>query len=296
MSSLTTLRLQTGDDRSWYQPRYSLLPETLELTAGEEIAVRVALGNDGAVAWGATGRQAIALSYHWSDAATGRVIVYDGVRTPLPRELTPGDETIVTATVVAPPRPGRYVLQWDLVQEGFMWFSTRGAPTGDVSATVTPGTAVEVPPSSPPPVFPEPPREPTRLELWRAALQMWSASPIVGVGPDVFRHRYGPYLGRAQFDDRIHANSLYVETFATLGLLGSLALLGVIVTLALVVRRGWIAGGSDTRAVTAGAGIALAAFLIHGLVDYFFEFTSTYGLFWVVAGLAVVLASPRRRS
>ena len=33
--------------------------------------------------------------------------------------------------------------------------------------------------------------------------------------------------------------------------------------------------------------VALAAFWLHGFVDYFLEFTPTYALFWLLAGLVV---------
>jgi hypothetical protein len=36
-------------------------------------------------------------------------------------------------------------------------------------------------------------------------------------------------------------------------------------------------------------GAALLTFFLHGAVDYFMEFTPTYGLFWLVAGLLVGL-------
>jgi hypothetical protein len=44
--------------------------------------------------------------------------------------------------------------------------------------------------------------------------------------------------------------------------------------------------------VTLGA--ALVAFFLHGLTDYFFEFTAIYLQFWMVLGLlAALVQSPR---
>ena len=35
--------------------------------------------------------------------------------------------------------------------------------------------------------------------------------------------------------------------------------------------------------------LALAAYLVHGTLDYFLEFTPTYGLLWLLAGALVGL-------
>jgi hypothetical protein len=43
------------------------------------------------------------------------------------------------------------------------------------------------------------------------------------------------------------------------------------------------------RVLALGLSIALLSFFIHGLVDYFMEFTPTYSLFWLSAGLLIGL-------
>jgi SAM-dependent methyltransferase len=67
----------------------------------------------------------ILLSYHWLDARRGP-IEYDGVRTPLPRPVAPGESCAMTMRVRAPAKPGRYVLEIDLVEEDVSWFSRAG--------------------------------------------------------------------------------------------------------------------------------------------------------------------------
>jgi SAM-dependent methyltransferase len=67
----------------------------------------------------------ILLSYHWLDARRGPV-EYDGLRTPLPRPVPPGESCAVTMRVRTPAKPGRYVLEIDLVEEGVSWFSRAG--------------------------------------------------------------------------------------------------------------------------------------------------------------------------
>jgi hypothetical protein len=61
----------------------------------------------------------------------------------------------------------------------------------------------------------------------------------------------------------------------------------VLIPIALIAigRRQWRALQPTDRLLVSGLGAALLAFFLHGVVDYFMEFTPTYGLFWLIAGL-----------
>jgi len=60
-------------------------------------------------------------AYHWL-TPNGDAFIYEGHRTLLPSTLGPGREAIVPLHVVAPPEPGPYTLEMDLVHEGVRWF------------------------------------------------------------------------------------------------------------------------------------------------------------------------------
>jgi len=49
-----------------------------------------------------------------------------------------GASTAVTVELVAPDRPGRYVVRLDLVNEGVGWFGDGGSPVVDVGLEVDP--------------------------------------------------------------------------------------------------------------------------------------------------------------
>jgi O-antigen ligase len=120
--------------------------------------------------------------------------------------------------------------------------------------------------------------------LWRAALRMFAAHPITGVGPDNFRLTYGQYAGIANADPRVHSNNMYLEVIAGTGALGGVAFL-------------WLAWRAVGRMLALcrhgdaamGAGIAAAGFAIaaHGIVDAFLGFTATYVLIAITLGLVV---------
>jgi O-antigen ligase len=118
---------------------------------------------------------------------------------------------------------------------------------------------------------------------------MWLSHPLLGVGPDNFRHTYGLYLDQAAFDDRITANSWYVELLATTGVVGLITWLLIPGALIVTVRRHWRMLMQRERILAIGLSAALLAFFLHGVVDYFMEFTPTYGLFWLITGLLVGL-------
>jgi O-antigen ligase len=197
----------------------------------------------------------------------------------------------VQAVVQAPSRPGHYILWWDLVHEHTTWFGERGnvglremvEVRGDEPTAKVPSVAVSVVPSigesTPVP----------RRSLWQAAMKLFFAHPITGIGPDNFRHRFGPVLGLAptDVDERLHANSLYLETLADLGVVGCLAfgLLGLATFR--TARRA--SRAPATRFLALGVAAALGAYLLHGVLDYFLEFTPTYAQFWLLAGMMAAL-------
>ena len=177
-----------------------------------------------------------------------------------------------------------------MVQEGVTWFGVLGGPTGQTTVIVEPGVLLEALPKLPPPPSVESPARPPRRALWHAAFGLWRAHPLFGIGPDRFRHVYGEQLGLRGFDNRMHASSLYVETLVGQGLMGLAALVVLMAALAAAARRACVVVSPERHLLAVGVAVSLAAFFVHGVLDHFLPFTSTYGLFWVLAGLVASLA------
>jgi O-antigen ligase len=176
---------------------------------------------------------------------------------------------------------------WDIEQEKRLWFS--GEPDAELStsnATVS-GPALSGPrePLRPlPRIF----GRPGRGVLWGAAIRMFAAYPILGVGPDNYRLMYGTYAGIPNFDERVHSNNMYLEVLVGGGLLGGLAFGWLCWRAARRVARP-VFRPSDPRVATMSAAVAAAAVAIavHGLADSFLGFTGTYIPIAIVLGLAV---------
>lgn len=85
----------------------------------------VSVSNSGSATWTAGGDAPVRLSYHWHDEA-GNTVVWDGVRTPLPNDVAPGESVTVQMQLIAPPADATYRLTIDLVREGVGWFQQFG--------------------------------------------------------------------------------------------------------------------------------------------------------------------------
>lgn len=106
--------------------------------AGEAFFVITRLFNRSRYPWTADGAARVNLAYHWLDA-TGKRIVEDGLRTPMPWPVPPGGRVSVRQKVLAPPAPGKYILELDPVFETVAWFSQKnGGKTLRIPVEVLP--------------------------------------------------------------------------------------------------------------------------------------------------------------
>jgi hypothetical protein len=104
-----------------------------EPRAGALGRVRAEVENAGSATW----REDVTCSYHWLDAL-GNPIVWDGLRTPLPLAVAPGERAVLDAGVRAPMPPGRYRFALDLVAEHRAWFAELGEGGPDEEVEVRP--------------------------------------------------------------------------------------------------------------------------------------------------------------
>lgn len=276
-------RISAEGSQEWYGASYEV-PRQLTLRPDSVNDVDVTLKNQGRLTWQSTTVPPFALSYHWLTSDTEEVVIFDGLRTPFERPVKPGDEVSMRARVRAPGYPGSYLLIWDVVQEHRTWLSLEGVLPGRSVASIE-GAPVSGPLATrgrmPATVMRMP-----RLVLWSTALQMWRAHPLLGIGPDNFRHSYGRYLGLAAWDTRVHANNSYVEVLAGMGVIGAMVLLWLAVAAARSMSA--VVTAPDTVlpliAASTAACLAIAA---HALVDSFLTFTPTYVAIAIAAGLFV---------
>lgn len=89
--------------------------------------VRVQNGSENAIRSGAP--FPINLAYHWIESATYGIVVFDGERTALMPEISPGMGEEFRMFIVAPVKPGKHLLRITMVQERIRWFDDAQSPT-----------------------------------------------------------------------------------------------------------------------------------------------------------------------
>ncbi|MGA3149402.1 MAG: hypothetical protein ABSF33_18305, partial [Acidimicrobiales bacterium] len=97
----------------------------------------VEIGNCGAETWCSNGGPfPIHLSYHWM-SEDGEPRVWEGVRTPLPRDVASGDKLVARILVHSPDVPGDYYWNPAVVQEGSQWIPPASDSPAQLAVRVT---------------------------------------------------------------------------------------------------------------------------------------------------------------
>jgi len=102
------------------------------LSPGQKLSLSASVKNSSTYVWPSRGDKNgmyfINIGDAWLDENGNLVNNLDG-RTNLPHDLWPGEMVSLTINVTAPAKPGNYVLELDLVQEGVTWFKAKGSQT-----------------------------------------------------------------------------------------------------------------------------------------------------------------------
>ncbi len=256
-----------------YETNFNILRQRPGVSDEMEVTLR----NVGLSTWNASGRGSMVLSYRWFDTIERRSLEDDPIETPLPSDVKQRESVTLDASFRTPARPGSYLLIWDM-KSNQGYFSRMGVIPGIIEVEIESGVQRSGAQGDVSRWYrPDRETEPSidasvsRMDLWKAAVRMALDHPILGVGPDNFRLMYGTYLGYSRWDSKVRSNSLYLELAATCGLLGLLAF-------------GLVAG--SIKWTWGPVSVALAVFLVHGLVDVFLLTTPIYFGFWILVGLS----------
>jgi hypothetical protein len=107
-----------------YRVRLALADhEDRRLAPGERrpLYVRVTNAGDTRWPWGLDQDPQIRVAYHWRHADC-ELLTYEGLRSPFPVPIGPGETAVVPVWLDAPADPGTYLLDIDLVHEHVRWF------------------------------------------------------------------------------------------------------------------------------------------------------------------------------
>ena len=103
-------------------PDYEIMPSMnmIQTHVDTEFLLRIKLWNKSKYIYSSRYIHPINASYHWLDKDRDYVI-FNGLRTPLPRDAGPGEVIEFDMTIVWPKLPGTYWLQLSLIKDGMVW-------------------------------------------------------------------------------------------------------------------------------------------------------------------------------
>jgi hypothetical protein len=122
-----------------FRAEITVLESPATVHVGERIELGVLVKNVSEVSWPGCQRgpkkYQVYLGSHWVNALN-QSWAKDEPRAPLPHVLAPGESATIKFLLNAPPVPGEYTLELDMVQEQVTWFATHGSATRPVTVIV----------------------------------------------------------------------------------------------------------------------------------------------------------------
>ncbi len=140
--------------------------------------------------------------------------------------------------------------------------------------------------------------QPDRPLYWQAAINMFKAHPILGVGTNTFTKAYAIYCSPGDPFAHVgpYAHNQYLHLAAELGSLGALVFCGVLVVVFRALRRG-LDGRvrtPDEVAISAGLGAGVIGYLFVGGFESSLFHARGSLIFWFLAGLIIAAARESR--
>jgi len=129
-----------------------------------------------------------------------------------------------------------------------------------------------------------------RYDFWRVGIDLWLDHPIGGAGQDNFAQ---PYVReRRTFEEPRWVHSLPLRLLVHTGIVGALLFAGFVLAIAAAAAQAWRRRQVEgDRAVLAAALLAMVVWLIHGSVDWLWEYPVLSALALAGAGIAVAASA-----
>ncbi|HEX7245581.1 MAG TPA: O-antigen ligase family protein [Solirubrobacterales bacterium] len=137
-----------------------------------------------------------------------------------------------------------------------------------------------------------------RADFYDVAIEAFGEAPILGHGAGTYQFSWNELRTIAK--PAHNAHSLYLESFAELGLLGGLLVLGLVGYLLWCGFSAWRHAAEPERDRCAALLAAMLAFAVSAAFDWFWEIAALGAVFFVAAGVLVaarcaqIAADPRR--
>ncbi len=121
-----------------------------------------------------------------------------------------------------------------------------------------------------------------RHDYWRVAIDAWQEAPLIGHGAGTYVFSWDQL--RSIYLPALDAHSLYLESFAELGVIGGLLVLGFVLGAIWVAFVAWRAAPPERREALAALLAAMVAFAVAAGFDWFWEIAGLGAVFILAAG------------
>jgi len=105
-----------------------------------------------------------------------------------------------------------------------------------------------------------------REDAWRSGLDIFADNPLFGSGPHTFGLLYPQYSGKFLVHTQ-HAHNGFLQLADDAGVLGLLALLGIVLAIVYMLARTWREGSLEQRTLAVAVAGAFIGFAVHNQVD-----------------------------
>lgn len=129
-----------------------------------------------------------------------------------------------------------------------------------------------------------------RYDLWRVGLEVFASHPVGGIGQDNFQEAY--VVRRRTSQEPRWTHSLVVRLLTHTGLVGTALFLAFLGFAVAAVTRVRARRGPHGRAAAGIALVPLAVWIVHGSVDWLWEYPVLSGTALALTGIAVALGRP----
>jgi hypothetical protein len=130
-----------------------------------------------------------------------------------------------------------------------------------------------------------------RYDIWRVAVELFAAHPVVGIGADNFAVDY--LREREGSEEPLYPHSVALRTLSQTGVVGSAMLLAFLGALAFAWWRSLHRGSQFGRAVAGAAATMFVFWLVYGMIDWFWEIPALAAPVFAFGALATRLGEPR---
>lgn len=108
-----------------YNSQFTIIHYPEQLYTNSYALINVTTRNLGSKKWNVEGGSVFHISYHWLQG--NNTVVWDGLRSELPENVSHGETIVVEVLVLTPERAGNYTLVIDCVEEGVTWFEAQNS-------------------------------------------------------------------------------------------------------------------------------------------------------------------------